>query len=289
MALLSVLFLQSCDESFEPLVENDRFFYSMYGYLDASADTNWIRIIPLREGIDQLPDVVSVVTLEHLETGETSVMNDSLFTYAGGRQALNYWTTMELFPGQTYRLKAEREDGESSTVIIEMPEDFPTPIVLEDQNSIHGLDTVLVEGVANLADVRTLWKVDETFSLRTPVYNFAHLQDTVEVIGNNWVVELRTANDFNSLARLYESEQFQIDELITVTHKQVWVASAGPDWLFFPDIDENIIALPDGISNVENGTGYVIGVVSKTVPLKSCFADEEEEEVIACPEEQPVW
>ena len=281
--------MTSCDESFDPLKENDRFFFSMYGYLDTSADTNWIRIIPLRENIEQLPDVDFIVTLEHLESGSISTLNDSLFTYAGGRTALNFWTTMELLPNQSYRLVAERDDGMQSSVIVEMPDDFPAPIVIEDLESEFGLDTVLVDGVENLADVRTIWKLDELFSQRTPVFNFPHLQDTTGFLNGKRVVEMDIFDDIESISRSYAPDVEDALELFNITHKQVWVASAGPDWLFFPDIDDNVIALPDGISNVENGTGYVIGIVSKTVPLKSCFADEEEEEVIACPEEDPVW
>lgn len=286
-AMIFIFILQSCDDTFEPLKENDRFFFSIYGYLDASVDTNWIRLIPLREGIDILPDVNATVTLEHMESGTVAVMNDSLFQYVGGRISLNYWTTMELVPGDTYRLIAARDDGKQSSVVIEMPPDFPPPIVIENMNSAHGLDTIIIEGVQNLADVRTLWQVSETFSNRNPVYNFAHLQDTVEVINNEWIVEIQTADDYESISRLYVSGNFAPEDLFTVDHKQVWVASAGPGWLYFPEIDDNVIALPDGISNVENGTGYVIGIISKTVPLFSCF--EEDEDPVACPEENPVW
>lgn len=285
-AIIFIFFLQSCDESFEPLKENNRFFFSIYGYLDASADTNWIRLIPLREGLEELPEVDATVTLEHMESGTVTVMNDSLFQFAFGRTTLNYWTTMELFPGETYQIVAARSDGNQSSVLIEIPDDFPTPKVIEDFGANHGLDTVLIEGVQNLADVRTLWRVSENFSFRTPVYNFPHLQDTVEVVGTDWIVEIPTNMDFSMIARLYESASFGIDELITVQHKQVWVASAGPGWLYFPDIEDNVIALPDGISNVENGTGYVIGIVSKTVPLESCFQGDD---LVACPEETPVW
>lgn len=293
LVICSLFVITSCDESFEPLKENDRYFFSIYGYLDASADTNWLRVIPLRDNIEKLPDVNFTVTLEHLESGDISFMTDSLFTYAGGRTATNFWTTMELFPNQSYRIVAEREDGIQSSVVIEMPEDFPTPIVLEDFNTEFGLDSVLIDGVENLADVRTIWKIDELFSQRTPVFDFPHLQDTTGFFMGKRLVEMETIDDIESISRFYSSDIGEALELINIIHKQVWVASAGPGWLFFPDIDENVVALPDGISNVENGAGYVIGIISKTVPLQSCFEEngdpDEDRDIVACPEEDPLW
>jgi hypothetical protein len=36
-------------------------------------------------------------------------------------------------------------------------------------------------------------------------------------------------------------------------------------------LDDVLYALPEGISNVENGLGYMFGMVSKTIPYESCF------------------
>ena len=283
----SLLILNACDETFEPLQENDRYFFSIYGFLDASADTQWVRIIPLREGINQLPEMDATVTLENIDTGETSVMNDSLFNYQGGNAAWNFWTTMDLQPEGAYRLRAVNTDGNESTVVIEMPPDFPTPKVYEDQITEFGVDTVLIEGVENLADVRTIWSVSDNFSPNNRIFNYPHLQDTVDANPGFFMLEINTMQDIERIARIYHPEFNEAMKFFTPQRAQVWVASAGPGWLYFPDIDENIITLPDGISNIENGTGYLIGIVSKTVPLSSCF--DEDDEVIACEEEPPLW
>lgn len=68
----SFLFLTSCDPTFEPLGENDRYHFSIYGYLDASADTQWVRVGTAREAIDDVPDPSGItVTLENIQSGET--------------------------------------------------------------------------------------------------------------------------------------------------------------------------------------------------------------------------
>lgn len=285
----SFVFLNACEDTFEPMKENDRYFFSIYGFLDASADTQWVRIIPLRTGLNQLPELDATVTLENLETGETSVMHDSLFQYTGGNQAWNFWTTMELSPEGSYRLAAVNGDGQESSVVVEMPPDFPTPIVFEDDDSEFGVDTLEISGVENLADVRTIWRISEISTSRISIFNYPHLQDTVEVFPGFHKLEINTMDNIESIARNFHPDFNEAIELFTPQQSQVWVASAGPGWLFFPDIDENVVTLPDGISNVENGTGYLIGIVSKTVPLKSCFDEDDEDEVIACEEETPLW
>lgn len=77
-----------CNQTFEPLQENDKYYFSIYGYLDAATDTQWVRVGPAREGINQQPDPTGIkVTLEHIQSGETVIMKDSLFASQG---FLNY-------------------------------------------------------------------------------------------------------------------------------------------------------------------------------------------------------
>jgi hypothetical protein len=124
--ILALLALSSCDSSFEPIQENDRYIYSIYGYLDAAADTQWVRVMPVHEKLFAGPEPIdATVTLENLESGESQVMNDSLFQYAANTYAWNFWTPMELEPTGTYRLTAERSDGVTSHVTVTLPESFP--------------------------------------------------------------------------------------------------------------------------------------------------------------------
>lgn len=43
-----LLFLTGCDQTFQPLQENNAAAFSMFGYLDASADRQTVRITPLQ-------------------------------------------------------------------------------------------------------------------------------------------------------------------------------------------------------------------------------------------------
>lgn len=120
--------LSGCDESFQPLRENERHSFSIYGYLDASADTQWVRVTPVREQLEQPTSKPEMeVTLNRLQDGDTIVMNDSLLLFPDGFHVLNAWSATDIEPGQTYRLLAERPDGAVSSLTVTTPDDFPMP------------------------------------------------------------------------------------------------------------------------------------------------------------------
>ncbi|NIT61768.1 MAG: hypothetical protein GWN00_37885, partial [Aliifodinibius sp.] len=63
----------------------------MFGYLDASADTQWVRVAPIRRQISMsAKDIPNMkITIEDPKNGDTTVMNDSLFLYPDGFNVLN--------------------------------------------------------------------------------------------------------------------------------------------------------------------------------------------------------
>ncbi len=261
----------ACNETFNPFQENDRYTFSLYGFLDASADTQWVRVMPVRQSYLLSSEPLDItVTLEHLHPeGEMRVLKDSIFYYGQNAYAWNYWTTMNIEPSQTYRLRAERSDGSTSIATITLPDDFPDPVIELDLEESE--EYVIVTGVSNLADVRSEHQLFHLLSNVTTMFNFNHHQDSLA----NFSQPDRHKILLNpSEARDY-LEIYIEENPYTLLQREVYVASAGPGWYFFPDVFEEVIQLPDGISNVENGVGYVIGIVSKRVPwVMHCFEDE---------------
>jgi hypothetical protein len=273
LLFLLILIVPGCNQSFDPFQENDEYIYSMFGYLDASADTQWVRVMPVRNTIFLEPEPIDVVvTLEHLiEGGDTVVLNDSLFFYGSGAYAWNFWTTMNLDPAQTYRLKAERSDGESSIAIVTLPEDFPQPYIETDPD--RRLEYVYISGIESLADIHSNHRIRGKESVNNLSYTFSHKKDTVAVSvqRNEFIVQINPSDATIFMEQYYEEEPFD------VLKREIFIANGGSNWPYSPNIDEEIIALPDGISNVENGLGYVSGIVSKTLTWEiACFDFDEE-------------
>lgn len=272
--LFFILLIQSaCNEPFQAVGDDEAYTFSIYGYLDASADTQWVRIEPARNQIesnDELPEMQ--VTLKHLESGITMVMNDSLILSPDGRHIPTVWSTMEIEPEQSYRLKAKRPDGAESHVTVTTPPDFPTPILMANKKSLSG--DLLIKGVERVVDVQSIWK-----NLgRVPYRRFVKR----EVSSNNtYTVSFLIGRDLNIL---FEDPPPAIT--LSGVPRQIFIASGGPEWNEeISSMGDIVYNLPQSFSNVEGGVGYLIGIVSKTIPFKGCFNDEREN--IACPTEQP--
>lgn len=279
-----LLLLTGCDEPFQPLQENGLAPFSIYGYLDASADTQWLRVTPLREQLDtpaEIPDMH--VTLTDLESGNSDVMNDSLFRLIQGFNALNMWSAMDIEPGRTYCVRAERPDEAFSQVTVTIPEDFPTP-VLRTIGLHKSSGDLFLKDLERVADVQTIWRIEgDIFAIpyRFRVRNY-------DPAGYDYIVNLSALYDvkqmFVDAPPPWPQDILQRDDV----QRQVFIASAGPEWIEdIASLDDLVYALPEELSNVENGIGYVVGIVSKTIPFESCF--DEQGEITGCPMEKPFF
>lgn len=294
LALCIGILFAGCDQTFQPFQENEQYYFTIFGYLDAAADTQWVRVAPARQQINMPPKVPEMqVTLENLENGQTVVMNDSLVVPGNGFNYINFYTLTDIKPNQTYRIKAEGADGKSSQVTVTTPEEFSTPRFLEDNSFFSDTHThsIIINGVDNLVDVQTWWYVRIISPVRNEkkkfVFSYRNEAEWITAYGGAYLVEV-----------IFEEEEEHVREAanippypegkIEVLHRQVYVASAGPEW------DEDIASLndllysqPGVITNVEDGLGYMVGVYSKVVPYKTCLKDESL--LIPCEEEEPYW
>lgn len=283
----SVLVFVSCDQPFEPLKENSTSPFSIFGYLDASADTQLVRVSPLRGQLEYFTENPEMtITLENPETGTSTVMNDYLHRYAFpfGVAAPNAWTTMKLEYGQTYRLTAERPDGAASSVSVTMPYDFPTPRL-----QVTGLvfDNLYIKEAELLVDVQSRWFYQLKY--QGQIYNrliIIPYRDQVEERGpGDYVLNINTIRERRQVNNQFPNAAGAEVQLLG---RQIFVATAGPEWdEEIKSFDDLRYALPDIASNVENGIGYMIGIASKSIPYKNCY--DENGEIISCPAEQPIF
>lgn len=279
--LCSLILLAGCNQTFQPIKDDPNATFSMYGYLDATADTQWVRLIPVRQQADMFEEKPEMqVTLTHLGTGMSAAMNDSLILSPNGLHKLVVWTTMDIEPEQTYRLRAERPDGAESQVIVTTPPDFPTPVLKANAESLSG--ELIIKGVETVADVQTLWKEKG----RVPYRLFVERMDTSET---SYSVSLKIGYDLRYFCQCNEGT---IRDPLSVEPRQIFVASGGPEWKEeIPALSDLEYATLENISNVEGGAGYVVGILSKTIPFKGCFEEGQDVNIpgenIACPTERP--
>ena len=152
----------SCDQSFEP-IEPSELQFSVFGYLDASADTQWIRLMPIRSTVITSQAALDVaVQLENLSSGHVIVMRDSVFQFtqhnddvgSDGHFLHNFWTNQEIAPGSSFRFEARGGDGVPSVGEITVPPDYRVELWLwQPQPRSAESDRIRLLGLRHVAFV----------------------------------------------------------------------------------------------------------------------------------------
>jgi len=280
-----MLVLSSCNESFQPLQENNQFNFNISGFLDASADTQWVRVGTIRQTINESPDPTGIrVTLEHIQGDQTVVMNDSVFT---SRNVLNYWTTMPIENEQTYRITAEGADGKTTQVTVTTPKKVPPPFIV-NSGPPAGAYIIIDDAIEKVADVQSVWYVilNPGTENRRRIYRFPirnTLRHTTAFFGG-----------YSAFAN-WEEEQKQIEQSIgnaeiEIASLQFFVAAGGPEWDDdISSIDDITYFLDETASNVENGLGYVVGIDGKWYRQAECLAPDRSRREPCPPDDGPFW
>ena len=112
IALLALVAVGGCDNQINPIAEGDQFFV-IQGFLDADADTQFVRVEPTRTALEQRADqpLTAEVTTTDLMTGETVIWQDSLITLDRGSVGHLFVGLFQPQLGHTYRFSVVREDG----------------------------------------------------------------------------------------------------------------------------------------------------------------------------------
>lgn len=279
-----LLIFSNCDDSFQPLQENDKYHFSIYGYLDAASDTQWVRVGTVRPSIDESPDPTGIrVTLKGLQSGNTTVMNDSVFT---SRNVLNYWTTVDIKHEQTYSITAKGADGKTSQVTVTTPKGLP-PLYITTAPTPPRAAIYFPETAKHIADIQSVWYVilKSGTEIRRRIYRFPvrnTLRNTSSSLGTNVAV----AN--------HEEERKQIEVRIggaelSVVARQFFVAVGGPEWNDSLSTIDDLEYFIDGTANnVVNGLGYVVGISSGWFPQTACL-NSTQTNFVPCKPREPFW
>jgi hypothetical protein len=233
----------------------------MSGYLDLRGDTQWVRVMPVREDLLTDPEPIdAVVTLEKVGSSGTVTLNDSVFQFTDPRlgavaYAHNFWTTERLEPTSRYLLRAVRSDGESSTATVEMPPALGFSLLnLEGTN-----DTIAFRVRAE----RVLF-VELIHGMRTLA------GEQASVISKRQPSSRPATGPFPLAIDIDESPPIQVG-LTPTGRVELRIAAARGNWPFGPQLSDVDVTIPGRApSNVEHGLGYVGGVVTWTIPLHTC-------------------
>ena len=247
----------ACEENVDPFIDEARYF-TLYGALDMNADSQFVRVTPIRQVVDfdEGDPIDATVTTFDLTDGSTLVWKDSLFTFDDGSQGHIFIAPLRIQPGHTYRMEVERSDGIITSAETTVPQ-RPRAVVgtVNDTGGLFLTQTVHWLGVA-----------DDPFNVET----FYRFQTAPGSPFTDVPVEYPTDNQ---AADLSNGWQFVVD--LSGDKEKVVEVVPQPDRLTFLGIgmgitvlddqfdppggrfDPEVLVQPGVFSNVENGFGFV--------------------------------
>lgn len=268
--LLAVLLLAAaCDTTFDPFEERD-LHYSLYGYLDAAADSQQLRVVPIRPQV--LPadlDPASIrVTLTSLDGSVVPEAWQGRLTRFGAADSVGllYAGAPDLVPGRSYRIEVTGDAG-TSRATVRLPDSLADPVFLPPNPPGNNVfRRVQWPGVRNPARVEVVYRVrnGESAPVRTVVLPYLDLiarQDD----GIQLPVDFR--RDAGAVFRTFNLAPGTPRSAVWFDGLELRVAEGDTAWTFLhADFDLETLAIPGRFSNVEQGLGFVGGLVRRGVP-----------------------
>ncbi|HAC16670.1 MAG TPA: hypothetical protein DCE78_12115 [Bacteroidetes bacterium] len=266
LTVLTVILISGCNNTFEPLQENTKYVFSMYGALDVHADTQWVRVMPIGDRLfNENPEPNgTIVTLERLSTGDVITLNDSLFAFGGPSYLWNYWTTEPLFSLEPYKLTATTPDGRTSSATVLTTAPLPDPIIEYNNTLQRGNVDGQNEGRLVVARINFYIQViDDLGRIGDEYLESISVLDTAYRNYNTQTYRFT----FESRSLLTRRVGVPASRII-INRIFVQVGSGLVDWPSYSGLLEEEIVMPDVVTNVENGTGYVATVSSKIIQVQ---------------------
>ncbi len=265
LAVAAVL-LGGCDDTVNAILESNRNI-SMYATLDMNADTQFVRIVPIRETIDEVVDG-SDYAVRSIDLDNNSIVEwqDSLVTFSDGSQGLVFFAPLRLFPQHTYRIEAS--GGGSNLVTSAETRIPPIPSVTIGEDSAekfvtpNGFFVVSKQAVEWTGLEREPLSIEQWYRFRrTPRSAFTDINfpfpPDPELQGDRIAFELDLAADKISLEDSVDTRRtafIGIGMRITILNAEF----VPPGGVF----DSELLVQPGTFSNVENGFGF-IGAVGR--------------------------
>lgn len=269
---IAALAAGGCDETFEPIAPGALPF-SVWGYLDAAADTQWIRVTPVRSRMQTSPGPSdAVVTLEHVRTGQLIELRDSLFRLSdpGGLGVVyvhNFWTTERIEPGAAYRFSARREGEEPAEVVVEIPRDYAVEVWVSQLPAVS--DSLRISPLRHLPFLELT----------------AHFRDACESDALSRRAGGHSSDDAVLMIRIDTVEIRSRDAPPecgdpTIERHELWLVGSGAPWPEGSDYEVGALGgVPELPSNITNALGFLGGVLTRTVPYEKCVFQGGEEGV----------
>ncbi|PAP76578.1 DUF4249 family protein [Rubrivirga marina] len=259
--LLGAAALAACEVPFDPRIPSDD-VVSLSGYLDASADTQWVRVerLDATTGTSGRPLPITVTLVDAASGAEAALVQRVWPTVVG--PAHLFWTTAGVAPGRSYRLHVDTEAGAATATVV--TPDTADYVVSVESGPQSCPAIVTVSGDVDVADVQAVFRVVRAG--RPSDVRISH------------AARVERAPDGTARVSLYYADD--ADEALAVGQilsSQIRVSVSATEWPVHPGASiESVLLEPTfgAEGQIEGGVGFVGGVVSEwyayVPPIEPC-------------------
>ena len=251
MAIILSGVLLGCTDSVDPVIDSGH-AYTLYGFLDAHADTQAVRVFAIEGTLDLIrpaPLGAEAISTE-LESGTQHQWQETIVEFTNGRFGHVYWAAFRSAYGKTYRLEMTRSDDVQSSVEVTVPP-VVDPILLDPTLGIgYAIIPVLWQHAPRVHDIRV------SYETNMGTYDFEYPLDQ-EMRSDGVVVLIRFSRDAREIFRdLHRARRPVADLRLHEVRLTVLISSSAwvpPNGIYDPDL----LIEPGVFSNVVNGFGFV--------------------------------
>lgn len=265
----AVLLSIGCETSVNPIIGEDR-PYTMWGFFDAGADTQKVRVFSIEEfpGIDRPGAVDASVTSTDLTTGEMRQWTYRRVTYADSATGHVFFSPFRTKHEHRYRLEVARSDGETASATVTVP---PEMEVVIEQDPFNPSATAYIYGdVPNLISVAVRYEATNLPPLNSwpenrPVHPTVFFPVDVpydgkgEQIPGGWRFYIDLAKDFELVQDAFKGACLVTGGAPDIALRRVEFRLFSADSSWRPPngvFDPDVLVEPGTMSNVKNGYGF---------------------------------
>lgn len=267
LRLLALLFgplvlLTGCEDTVAPTGDAGRPF-TLYAVLDPTEDRQALRIATFRPDLETAegPEIDAEVISTDLNTGETTVWEDSLVTFGEGRLGHVFHADFRPVYGHTYRIEALRSDGVMSSAEVTVPP-LIEPLPLEAERSGTIVLASLWPGPPELNEPQVTYVVEDSgcneYAVTVPASRPA------EPFEFGWRVETDLLVDAGAVREA-------LAPLANLGLRAVRVGALVSSSNWYPPggiFDPEVLVDPNAFTNVRNGFGFVGAGYTLAVPVE---------------------
>ena len=258
IGLAALALLGGCSDSVDPTLGTAQAF-SLYGYLDPSADRQALRVAPIVGTIvaDTARTLAATVTSEELGTGRTVAWRDSFVSYRDGSTGHVFVADYTPTPGATVEVRVAETTGEGRVTAVRIS--VPT-LDRPEIGSFLGTSAEVTYPIRVRAPrVLTTSLVYRVVGLRsapmdTVAVSFSDFAPFEDAGGGTWGLDL----PFVATSRAFLSSPAAEGATLRLVDVAVRAFVTGPEWdIPAGGLDEDRIVEPGTFSNVTGGFGFV--------------------------------